>query len=120
MKSAYVRALAAAFALAGIGSAHAITCYVVFDRNDNVIYRDVYPPVDMSERGIAEREALRRRGEFLMFGEVERCPQVEFVLGAAGSVGLDLAGTMPASTIPPPATPPPPGLSPSGPARGKH
>lgn len=108
-----LRSLALAACCALSGAAQAFTCYVIFDRNDNVIYRDVYPPVDMSERGIPEREAMRRRGEFMMFTEVDRCPQVEFVLGSAGAVALDLSGTMPATQAPAPSAAPPPGLTPS-------
>jgi hypothetical protein len=96
--------LAAALVLGSTG-AQAITCYVVFDRSENVIYRDVYPPVDMSEKGATAREAMRRRGEFLMFGDFERCPTVEFVTGAAGAVNLDLQAAMSTTPLPTAATP---------------
>jgi len=36
----------------------------VFDRTENVIYRDVFPPVDLSDAGKADRDAMRQRGEF--------------------------------------------------------
>ena len=49
------------------------TCYEVIDRNDVVIYRDRRPPVDLSIAGAPEREAMRNRGEFLMFFETETC-----------------------------------------------
>ena len=41
-----------AFALAGAAGAFiaapasAVTCYRLLDRNDNVVYQDIYPPVD--------------------------------------------------------------------------
>ena len=43
-------ALAAALLLAAAapGPAAALTCYFLIDRNDNVVYRDTYPPVDLS------------------------------------------------------------------------
>jgi hypothetical protein len=86
----------AAFAVASLGNAadsEAVTCYVVMDRTENVLYRDVYPPVDMSDAGRAERDALRRRGEFLFFMESEHCPRLEYFTGAAGTVALRLDQT---------------------------
>lgn len=86
----------AVIAAAGLGVANdsrAVTCYVVMDRTDNVLYRDVYPPVDMSDAGRAERNAMRTRGEFLFFMESEQCPRLEFFTGAAGTVGLRLDQT---------------------------
>jgi hypothetical protein len=92
--------------------AAAVTCYVVMDRNDNVIYRDIMPPVDMSDAGKSAREAMRQRGEFFLFHEAEICPSVEFFTGAAGTVALSLDQTLapsalpkPAAVLPPPAQP---------------
>ena len=87
--SASAAALAAVLALCA-ADARAITCYVVLDRTDNVVYRDVYPPVDLSESGAAEREAMRRRGEYMLFMEVDTCPRLEFFTGVAGNVGVRL------------------------------
>lgn len=87
-------ALVAAGLSAVAGEARALTCYVVFDRTDNVLYRDVYPPVDLSDAGRAEREAMRRRGEFLLFMESEQCPRLEFFTGAAGTVAVRLDQTL--------------------------
>jgi len=88
----------AAFVAAGLslvaGVAEAVTCYVVFDRTENVTYRDVYPPVDLSDAGRAEREAMRSRGEFLMFMESDLCPRLEFFTGVAGTVSLRLDETL--------------------------
>jgi hypothetical protein len=88
----------AAFVAAGLsvaaGAAEALTCYVVFDRTENVLYRDVYPPVDLSDAGRAEREAMRARGEFMMFMESEQCPRLEFFTGSAGTVALRLDQTL--------------------------
>jgi hypothetical protein len=96
--SALVLALAVA-ALAAPTAASALTCYMLLDRNDNVIYRDTYPPVDLSDQGAAEREAMRRRGEHLIAMESDRCPALEFVFGNAGSTNLNvdqIVGGMPA------------------------
>jgi hypothetical protein len=81
---------AALCALALPGAASALTCYTLLDRNDNVVYRDTYPPIDLSERGVAERERMRSRGEHLIAMETDRCPNVEFFTGAAGTPSLDV------------------------------
>jgi hypothetical protein len=84
----------------------AVNCFVVFDRTENVIYRDVFPPVDLSDAGKADREAMRQRGEFLMFMDAEQCPRLEFLTGAAGNVALRLDETLAPTREPAkPATP---------------
>ena len=85
-------ALAAAVLLGAVapGSAGALTCYFVIDRNENVIYRDTLPPVDLSDQGAAERERMRRRGEHMVSMESDRCPAVEFFTGNAGSSALNV------------------------------
>lgn len=89
-----IPALCAALVATTLGlaaaDAQAVTCFVVFDRSENVIYRDVFPPVDLSDAGKADRDAMRQRGEFLMFMDAEHCPRLEFLTGAAGNVGLRL------------------------------
>jgi len=107
-----IPALCAAIVAATLGlaaaDARAVMCFVVFDRTDNVIYRDTFPPVDLSEAGNAEREAMRGRGEFLMFMDVDQCPRLEFITGAAGNVAVRLEETLaptrePAISVPPKA-----------------
>lgn len=88
-QSTLARALAAA-ALCAPAPALALTCYMVLDRNDNVVYRDTYPPIDLSDRGASEREQMRRRGEQLIAMESDRCPTLEFFLGNAGSSNLNV------------------------------
>ena len=87
--------------LAAAGPSAALTCYSVLDRSDNVIYRDTFPPVDLSDQGASDRERMRRRGEHLIAMETDRCPTLEFFLGNAGSATLNvdqvIAG-MPART----------------------
>jgi len=107
--------VAAALSLCPGGDAGAVTCYVVLDRNENVAYRDVYPPVDLSDAGRDEREAMRRRGEFLMFMETEQCPRIEYFTGNAGSVGPQLEQTLAPTQAPREAAPPAEGAKPSQP-----
>jgi len=56
--------------------AEALVCNIVFDRNDQVIYRDVTPPLDLSDRGSRAQAAMRQRGEYLMVIDTDRCLQV--------------------------------------------
>jgi hypothetical protein len=70
--------------------AAALTCYTVLDRNDNVIYRDTYPPVDLSDQGVAERQRMRDRREHLLAMEADHCPGIEFFLGNAGTSTLNV------------------------------
>jgi hypothetical protein len=56
--------------------AKAMICNIVFDRNDQVIYRDVTPPLDLSDGGSRARAAMRQRGEYLMVIDTDRCAQV--------------------------------------------
>ena len=75
-------------ALALAGPAAAVTCYEILDRSDNVIYRGTIAPVDLSDKGAPEREALRQRGQHLIAMEVDRCIGVEYFTGSAGSAAL--------------------------------
>jgi len=68
---AMLAATAAAAALAA--PALATPCYVVIDRSDNVIYQSTKPPVDLSVRGDAARDAMRRRGELMEMFDSQAC-----------------------------------------------
>jgi hypothetical protein len=83
-RSVMLASCGAALALFALG-AHAITCDIVVDRAGTVVYQDVTPPIDMSERGAAARERMRQRGEQLMIIDVEQCPRLVFssISGAA-------------------------------------
>jgi hypothetical protein len=59
--------------------AAAAPCYVILDRNDVVVYRDIAPPFDLSATGSAERAALRQRGQHLMIAEFDRCYAVGYI-----------------------------------------
>lgn len=100
-------ALAALTLAAAASQAQAVTCYVVYDRTENVIYRDVIPPVDLSDAGAQEREAMRKRGETMMFMESDTCPRLEFFTGGAGNIGLRLDDALAPSpnAVAPPAAP---------------
>ena len=70
--------------------AAAVNCYEILDRNEAVIYRGTMPPVDLSDKGKPERDALRARGEYLIAMDVDRCFAVEYFTGAAGSRQLSV------------------------------
>src|SRR2546430_11530826 len=76
--------IAATLALSA-GVAEAATCSLLFDRYDNVVYRNTVSPIDLSDQGAAARAALRQRGEYLLAMASDPCAPVTFVLGAAGS-----------------------------------
>lgn len=96
-KHRVVWAAGAALALLA-GSASAITCYTVLDRSDNVVYRGIIPPIDLSDQGQAERDAMRQRGQHLIAMDTDRCLGVEYFTGAAGSSTLtvdQIVGALP-------------------------
>src|SRR5258706_1553018 len=97
--SAAAAAGAAVLLLAGTAASR--TCYSLFDRNDNVVYRDTFSPVDLSDQGEAARAQLRQRGEYLLISEDEQCQQVTFVFGPGSRTALsvdDFLGTPQTST----------------------
>jgi len=72
------------------GPAAAMQCYTILDRSDNVVYRGTVPPIDLSDRGNPEREAMRQRGQHLIAMDADKCPGVEFFTGSAGSANLSV------------------------------
>jgi hypothetical protein len=79
--------LAALIAGAALGAAAtsvlAVSCFEVIDRTDTVIYRDTHSPVDLSDAGKRARDAMRARGELLVFFDTETC----VVLGKTTATG---------------------------------
>ena len=88
--SQHAAAIAAALAVFATG-AQAVTCDIVIDRTGAVVYQDVTPPVDMSDRGAAARERMRQRGEQLMIIDTEQCPRLVFssISGAIGPASVE-------------------------------
>jgi hypothetical protein len=77
--------------------AEAMICNIVFDRNDQVIYRDTTPPLDLSDGGARARAAMRQRGEYLMVIDADRCAQLvpATATSSAASVEDIVAGMRP-------------------------
>jgi hypothetical protein len=72
-------------ALCTAGLAAAAPCYVIIDRNDAVIYRDLVPPIDLSTAGSGERAALRQRGQLLLIADFDHCNAVGYISPTTGS-----------------------------------
>jgi hypothetical protein len=76
--------LAVALAATAAAPANAVICYTLLDRSDILLYRSSVPPVDMSDAGAAQRDALRRRNQYLMVAEVTSCQTVAAAAGTSG------------------------------------
>lgn len=92
--------LRGAIALAGVtlamaaAAADASICYVILDAKESVVYRAPEPPVDMSDRGAPARDALRQKGNYLLFMDTDRCVPVGFGSGWADSSQAPLPAYM--------------------------
>ena len=85
------RAVAAAIAVAAAAPAAALNCYMIVDRGNEVIYQGTTPPVDLSDAGQAERDALRARGQQLVAMDAGRCPAIDraAIGGKGGPASVD-------------------------------
>ena len=57
--------------------AAASVCYALVDRTNETTYQGTLPPVDLSDEGVAAREALRTQGQQLIAMDTERCPPID-------------------------------------------
>jgi len=82
-----ITTLAVAAVLLSAGSAAvAAPCYVIYDRNDAVIYRDYKAPFDLSDMTSRERDSMRRQGQHLLVAEfVEECNPVGYISPTTGA-----------------------------------
>jgi hypothetical protein len=86
--------LAVAIVLLSAGpAAVAAPCYVVFDRNDAIIFRDYKPPFDLSDANSREREMMRRQGQHMLVAEFgEDCNPVGFISASTGATAASVEG----------------------------
>jgi hypothetical protein len=70
--------------------ASAVTCYLLIDANDNVVYQDIYPPYDLSDSGAEERKASRARNEHMIAMETDRCQRLELIAGPGVGLRINL------------------------------
>ena len=83
--------LAVAAVLLSAGSAVAAPCYVIYDRNDAIIYRDYKPPFDLSDTSSRERDMMRRQGQHLLVAEFgEECNPVGFISATTGATAASV------------------------------
>ena len=76
----------AAVLLSASSAAFGAPCYVVFDRNDAIVYRDYKPPFDLSDPTSRERDMMRRQGQHLLVAEFgEDCNPVGFISATTGA-----------------------------------
>lgn len=76
--------VACAIGIGLAGTATAGTCYVVLDRTDTVIFRDVTPPFDLSDGKSPERAAMRQRGEHLLIADFDKCEPAGYISPTTG------------------------------------
>jgi hypothetical protein len=94
------RALAAIAIVGAALPAAAFNCYVIVDRTNEVIYQGTTPPIDLSDAGAQEREAMRHLGQQLITMDSERCPAIDRarIAGKGGPASVEeiVAGMRPA------------------------
>ncbi len=77
--------LAAALAAASTAALAASTCYTVYDHQGAIVYRAFQPPFDGAQDFASPgREAMRARGENLVFFPADFCAPVASVGGIGG------------------------------------
>lgn len=84
MRTPAIASLVTAAFLAIAGPALAAPCFLIIDRNDVVVYRDLTPPFDLGKPQSAERAALRQRGHLLLMAEFEQCYPVGYISATTG------------------------------------
>jgi hypothetical protein len=72
-------AILATAVIAAVAPAAASNCYVIVDRANDVIYQGPMPPVDLSDDGLATRNAMRAQGQQLIAMDTENCPSIDRV-----------------------------------------
>ena len=87
-------------ALLAAAPAAAYECYVIVDRNNEVVYQDVTPPIDLSSEGAGSRDGIRARGQQLITLDTQNCPAIDrgHLTGKGGPASVEeiVAGMRPA------------------------
>jgi hypothetical protein len=86
--------------IAAATPAAAYECYVIVDRNNEVVYQDVTPPIDLSSEGAVSRDSIRARGQQLITLDARNCPAIDrgHLTGKGGPASVEeiVAGMRPA------------------------
>jgi len=70
-------AILATAVIAAAAPAAASNCYVIVDRTNEVTYQGWVPPIDLSDDGLATRNAMRAQGQQLIAMDTESCPPID-------------------------------------------
>ena len=70
-------AMLATATFAATAPAAASNCYVIVDRANDVIYQGTAPPIDLSDDGLATRNAMRAQGQQLIAMDTDNCPPID-------------------------------------------
>ena len=89
--SALSAAIAAVAIVVTAAPAAAFDCYMIVDANNEVVYQDVTPPIDLSENGAAARDAIRVRSAQLIAMDTDRCPAIDrtLIAGRRGPASVE-------------------------------
>ncbi len=79
MKILRMTAVAAVTLSALAASSYADICYLVYDRNDQVVYRDMRSPIDLSGPIGPQVNARWRGGALVIVGNADRCIPLDSV-----------------------------------------
>jgi hypothetical protein len=82
------------------GAASARTCYTLFDRNNNVVYRDTFSPVDLSDQGEPHARSCASAANISSFPRrSDVSNDVHFRAGEATALSVDgfLVGLQPST-----------------------
>ncbi len=85
MRTPVIASMVTAAFLAFAGPAVAAPCFLIIDKNDVVVYRDLTPPFDIGPTQSPERAQLRQRGSLLLMAEFEQCNPVGYISPTTGA-----------------------------------
>lgn len=104
MKILRATAVAALTFSALAASSYADICYLVYDRNDQVVYRDMRSPIDLSGPIGPQVNARWRGGALVIVGNADKCIPLDSVdLRTVANLAKPDAAAAPASTSKPAA-----------------
>jgi hypothetical protein len=75
LRISQIAALACVSAFAGFANAN--ICYIIYDRNDQTVFRDIRPPIDLSLPIGMQVERKWRGGALVIVDGAEKCVPVE-------------------------------------------
>ena len=90
MRLIHVARALAVLALASAAlPAAAVSCYVIVDRANEVIYQGTLSPIDLSDDGTGARDALRARGQQFIAMDAPSCPAIDRMRTGIDTANVD-------------------------------